>query len=337
MGMRFRFVTVFGLMIVATSGNADPTPAVRASQFDAAIPAAAKQWQQISRDILVGLFKIRDLVNSDNNGTGRPALPLEAEIMNTVPGEKYARYVVTLKSTSTRKITITLTIPNGGGEYPAIVCLHGHNADRNSVYDSDPQYHHFAQVLAENGYVTISPDVGQHEVYEAGRILMGERLWDVMRTVDYLTTRPEVDSSRIAAMGFSLGGEMSMWISAMDSRIKATVTSGYLTTMDHMIHWFHCPCWKFDGLVENFDWADIYSLIAPRPLMAQIGTQDPFVAGFPLSIARPAMDEVKKSYRAFNQESQAQLFEHEGGHEVEVPSALAFMDQVLKKPSACTH
>jgi len=56
-------------------------------------------------------------------------------------------------------------------------------------------------VLSEKGYVTVAMDVGQHEVYEKGRILMGERLWDVMRCVDYvasfwITSIPSVSAAR---------------------------------------------------------------------------------------------------------------------------------------------
>jgi len=60
-------------------------------------------------------------------------------------------------------------------------CLYGFWNAVESIYRG------FATALAEKGVVTISTDVGQHEVYEAGRLLMGERLWDLMRCVDYLS------------------------------------------------------------------------------------------------------------------------------------------------------
>ena len=63
---------------------------------------------------------------------------------------------------------------------------------------------------------------------------MGERLWDLMRCVSYLETLPNVDKSRIGCGGLSLGGEMAMWLAAMDTRIAAADSSGWLTTMDHL-------------------------------------------------------------------------------------------------------
>jgi len=64
--------------------------------------------------------------------------------------------------------------------------------------------------------------VGQHVVYEEGRMLMGEWLWDLMRCVDYLVSLDEVDQSRIGCGGLSLGGEMAMLLGGMDERIRAT-------------------------------------------------------------------------------------------------------------------
>ena len=83
--------------------------------------------------------------------------------------------------------------------------------------DGSPLYKGFAAELAKSGYVTISTLVSQHEVYEKGRTLMGERLWDLMRCVSYLESLPKVDKLRIGCGGLSLGGEMTMWLAAMDT------------------------------------------------------------------------------------------------------------------------
>jgi hypothetical protein len=154
---------------------------------------------------------------------------------------------------------VIVTIPEDAkGARPAVVCIHGHGGDRTSTYDKASPYKGFATELAERGVVTIAANVGQHEVYEPDeRILMGERLWDLMRCVDYLETLPEVDKGRIGCAGLSLGGEMAMWLGAMDTRIQTTVSSGFLTVMDQMEQ-NHCICWKFDGLRELVDFADIF-------------------------------------------------------------------------------
>src|SRR5690606_33489392 len=134
----------------------------------------------------------------------------------------------------------------------------GHGGNRQIVYDARALYRGFATKLAADGDVTISTDVGQHEVDEAGRTLMGERLWDVMRCADYVATLDRVDADRLGCAGLSLGGEMAMWLGAMDPRMRVTVSSGFLTSVENMRN-RHCPCWDFPGLTENFAFSDIYS------------------------------------------------------------------------------
>jgi len=218
-----------------------------------------------------------------------------------------------------------LTLPvHRKGPYPAVVCIHGHGGSRHSVYDVESIYRGFATALAEKGVVTISTDVGQHEVYEAGRLLMGERLWDLMRCIDHLESLPDVDKSRIGCAGLSLGGEMAMWLGAMDERVTATVSAGFLTRMDQMEQ-NHCMCWKFAGLRELVDFADIYSLIAPRALLCQNGLQE-IPTQFPVSIAKQALNEITAIYDDFESQENVALVAHKEGHVIDLPSLLAFFD-----------
>jgi esterase/lipase len=154
---------------------------------------------------------------------------------------------------------------------------------------------------------------------------MAERLWDLIRCVDYLESMPEVDRSRIGCAGLSLGGEMAMWLGAMDERIAATISAGFLTTMDHMEQ-NHCMCWKFEGLRELVDYADIDSLIAPRPLQCQNGMLEP-PSQFYVPLARQAMKEIKLIYRDLGKPENAALDVHEGGHEIDLPELLSFFEK----------
>jgi dienelactone hydrolase len=136
-----------------------------------------------------------------------------------------------------------------------------------------------------------------------------------------------VDRSRIGCAGLSLGGEMAMWLGAMDERVAATVVAGFLTRMDQM-ETNHCKCWKFPGLRQLADFADIYSLMAPRPLLCQNGLQEP-PSQFPVSIARGVMEEVKLIYADMGHADNAALLPHEGGHVIDLPSLLAFFEKNL--------
>ena len=120
-----------------------------------------------------------------------------------------------------------------------------------------------------------------------------------------------------------------MWLGAMDQRIAATVSSGFLTTMDQMEE-NHCMCWKFEGLREIVDYADIYSLMAPRPLLCQNGLKEP-PTQFCVPLARKAADEIKLIYRDLGQPDHMALDVHEGAHEINLPTLLAFFERHLRK------
>lgn len=282
----------------------------------------ARKWQIEVRSHLFNLLKMDDLITS----YGKPSLDSSAPII-----EDRTNYIIKeleINSTSTRKIKIIITIPKTTNQnLPAVVCIAGHGGDRYTVYENETTYHVFASELAKKEIITISVDVGQHTVYELNRKLMGERLWDLMRCVDYLESLQIVDKSRIGCAGLSLGGEMAMWLGAMDERIEATVSAGFLTNMDHMEQ-NHCMCWKFDGLRELVDFADIYSQIAPRFLQCQNGLKEPPKAFTP-KLAEETLKEIKLIYMDYKKENNVELVIHNEGHEIALLELLTFFDEHL--------
>lgn len=322
-----------GLCTTAPADDATLPKSTPKRRFVAATAADADRWQQESRKLLFELLKLSDLqATREPDGT---AIPFEVRTLSTEDRDKFVWNEIEFNSTPTRRIKAIVTIPKTkpkSQKCPAVVCIHGHSGSRYIVYDPKSIYRGFATELASDGYVTISMEVGQHEVYEEGRSLMGERLWDVLRCADYLTTLPEVHADRMGCAGLSLGGEMTMWLGAMDPRMKAVVSSGFLTTVDNL-KVRHCQCWDFPGLTENFEFSDIYSLIAPRPLMCQIGKKERAPGGFPVSIAREALGDIQKAYAVCNAPDQVSLDVHPGGHVYIVPSAHRFIAEALADKS----
>jgi hypothetical protein len=293
----------------------------RAMRYTSGSRETAVAWQKELRGKFFDLLKLSDLRKMD--------IPLDAKVITTTDQGDYTLQEMTLRSTPGREIKVLLGVPkNAKGPCPAVVCIHGHGGTRSVVYDGKSIYRGFADALARKGFITIATDVGQHEVYENGRTLMGERLWDLMRCVDYLQGRPDVNKARIGCGGLSLGGEMAMWLGAMDERVAATVSSGYLTTMDQM-ELGHCPCWKFDGLRDLADWADVYCLIAPRPLMCQNGFAET-LAGFNVPLARQALGEIKPIYKDLGAPDNVELRPHLEGHVINLHSLMEFLEQRLK-------
>jgi hypothetical protein len=336
--MHWRFATatmpfagVLATILLSNSSKADDrAPKMR---FSAATPADAHRWNNDCRKLVFDLLKLTDLQKT--RAAAAKEIPFDAKVLSTEEREGYVWKEIEFNSTPTRRIKAVVTVPKSADEksqkkHPAVVCIHGHGGERKIVYDPKSLYSGFATKLAEDGYVTISTDVGQHKVYEEGRTLMGERLWDVLRAADYLTTRPEVDAERLGCGGLSLGGEMAMWLGAMDPRMKVTVSSGFLTTMSGIDNDSCCLCWKFPGLTENFEFCDIYSMIAPRGLTCQNGEKERAPGGFPIDVAKPAMAEIERAYAVFDSKKNAVLDIHPGGHVYVVPTAHAFMDRFLK-------
>ncbi|MBC8876965.1 MAG: methyltransferase domain-containing protein [Planctomycetes bacterium] len=300
-------------------------PNARRMQYTARSREEAVRWQQDLRKQLLGVLKLDELVAK------RKEIPLEPVEVSSEDKQNYRLTELEITSAPGRRIRCLVTHPQPyTGLCPAIVCIHGHGGNRRTVYDNDSIYHRFATVLAENGYVTISADVGQHDVKDAKLTLMGERLWDLIRCVDYLESMPQVNRSKLGCAGLSLGGEMAMWLGAMDERMAATVSCGFLTRMDQMEK-NHCMCWKLPGLRELVDFADIYALTAPRALQCQNGNQEP-PSQFPPSLAREALAEIKLTYKDLGEPGRAVLSVHDGGHEVDVPALRGFLAKHLGQP-----
>lgn len=318
-----RVVTFFLLLSLSFNAQLNAQEVnLRQKEYTSCSRNDAVKWQSEVRSHLFSLLKMDDLF-ADKEKPG-----VISSVLKTEDRTNYVIKELEINSTITRRIKIIITIPKTKKKnLPAVVCIAGHGGNRYSVYDHETIYHGFATELAKKEFITISTDVGQHNVYELNRTLMGERLWDLMRCVDYLESLPIVDKSRIGCAGLSLGGEMSMWLGAMDQRMRVTVSSGFLTYMDQMEQ-NHCMCWKFDGLRELVDFPDIYSLIAPRFLQCQNGLKEP-PTDFTPDLAEEAIMEIEAIYMDFKKKDNVELIIHKGGHEIELLELLKYFSEHL--------
>jgi hypothetical protein len=327
-------IRLFILLHVGIASIASFAGEYRAMRYTPRPADQARAWQTDVRARLFTTLRLGDLVRDEKS------IPLDPKRLSSADKSSYRVEELEINSTPGRRIRVIVTTPlSQSGPRPAVVCIGGHGSDLYSPYDTntvakspakdkaDRIYRGFGTVLAAKGYVTISTTVSQHEIREAGRLLMGERLWDLLRCVDYLESLPQVDKTRIGCAGLSLGGEMAMWLGAMDERIAAAVSAGFLTNMDHMEK-NHCMCWKFDGLRELVDYADIYALTAPRPLQCQNGLLEP-PSQFYVPLARAAMEEVRTIYRDMDRPENVVLDVHREGHVIDLPALLYFFGKYL--------
>lgn len=130
----------------------------------------------------------------------------------------------------------------------------------------------------------------------AGLTWPGIVVWDDIRSIDYLVSRPEVDARRIGCIGISMGGYRSLYLAALDDRIAAACVAGFLSSVRPMlkahldIHsWVH----YVPGLHRYLDLPDVASLAAPRPLLVQQCAQDKL---FPPEGMKEAVEKIAAMY-----------------------------------------
>ena len=150
----------------------------------------------------------------------------------------------------------------------------------------------------------------------AGVTWPGVALWDDMRTIDYLASRPEVDTKRIGCIGLSVGGYRSFMLAALDPRIKAAVDvcwmASFKTQLDE--HLSHSIGFSFaiPGMYQYFDLPDLAALIAPRSLSVIAGSQDKL---FPLAGMQAAFDTIAKVYAKAGVAAQQKCTMYDSPHE----------------------
>ena len=146
----------------------------------------------------------------------------------------------------------------------------------------DPQLMTKAEVADFNRRSQQSEQLVARSLFTAGITWPGVLLWDDLRTVDYLASRPEVDVQRLGCVGLSLGGYRSFLLAALDPRIKVAVDVGWMTSCASQIrrHVIHTIGFTFHiaGLYRSLDLPDLAALIAPRALLVINGAKDSLFA-----------------------------------------------------------
>lgn len=145
-----------------------------------------------------------------------------------------------------------------------------------------------------------------------GRTLLGERVFDVDRALDYLETRDDVNLNRVGVMGNSGGGTTSLFSAALLDRLKFAMPSCYFCTFKASImSIFHCECNYVPGLLQYVEMADVMGLFAPKPVVLVAGQKDDI---FPIAGVREAFAHLKKIYAAAGAPERCRLVEGPEGH-----------------------
>jgi dienelactone hydrolase len=229
------------------------------------------------------------------------------------------------------------------GRAPAILSAIGH-------WGEDDFYLWMEQArcmgLARKGYVVLTYDPisqgerhwlgnGNHDMLRrkiilAGMEVSGLMMWDSIRAIDYLVSRPEVDPEKIGITGVSGGGFNSLYTAVLDQRIKAAAPDGFATSVEALIKRANAGCCAYlPNLNRYAEFDDIYSFIAPRKLLILGGYMD-ILSDRILSNYEVA----RKAYRLYGAEDSAGYFlDRDAGHSFSKPMRLAmyrFFNKWLK-------
>lgn len=137
-----------------------------------------------------------------------------------------------------------------------------------------------------------------------GQCVTGMWTWDLMRLLDYMQTRKEVNVDRIGCAGLSGGGLQTLWVSALDDRIKCVVISGYLYGYKQSIlESMCCSCNYVPGLYELADIGDIGALILPRPVLIETGDKDSLNGKDGIDNVLPQVNKLLKAAALYGKKS----------------------------------
>jgi dienelactone hydrolase len=187
----------------------------------------------------------------------------------------------------------------------------------------------YAKALTDEAYVALCIDhwcFGERkygtelDTFKAmiwqGQVLWGMMVYDSIRALDWLLTRRDVDGSRIATLGMSMGSSMAQWLGALDERVKVTVDICCLTEYHTLlaekgIHG-HGIYYYVPSLLKHFTASDINALITPRAHLGLAGTKDKLT---PLAGLDIIDRELTAAYAEAGHPERWKLLRHDGGHQ----------------------
>jgi dienelactone hydrolase len=278
--------------------------------------------------------------------------PLHAEVTGRIDCDGYRIEKVVFESEPRHHVTANLYLPDGPGPFPGVLVASGHGIPGKA----DDYNQRYAISLARHGMAALAYDpLGQGERAQelspegvplhpepviahfragTGSILVGRNvatrmIWDSMRAIDYLETRPEIDASRIGMTGCSGGGNITSYVMALDERVICAAPSCYLTTLRRLLETIGPQDAEqniFGQLTIGLDQTDYVLLHAPRPTLTSATTGD----FFDIRGSWENFRQSKRIYARLGASERVDLVEAEGVHGVQ-PENLAAITQWMRR------
>lgn len=288
----------------------------------------------------------KELLRSLGLDPAPPKTPLNARVTGVLQRNGYRIEKVVFESRPKFYVTAHVYVPNTPpvARMPAIVNVNGHWAHKK---DED-RIQLRAAFQALRGYVAIAIDSpgwsfegtslierraeGDHndfKLVQGGTNATGYYVWDAIRAMDYLSTRPDVDMSRVGITGASGGGLATLYAFAADSRYRAAVPVVYMSSMelapDNGCLCNHVPATSLIG-----DRFDVIAIEAPKPVLLMGAQND---GEFPPDAMRLTHKKMAESWRLFGKEGDVSVRIFPGGHDYSQPmreAMIGFFDRYVR-------
>jgi dienelactone hydrolase len=275
-----------------------------------------------------------------------PRTPLNARVTGVLKRPGYRIEKVVFESRPDFPVTVHLYVPDGaaGRKLPVMVNPHGHWEWKKQ--EPTVQSRLIGQVL--HGYLALVVDSPGFSFEGANRIerrfagthddlrlILGSQnatsvyVWDLVRALDYLATRPEADMTRVGLTGASGGGLATMWAFAAEPRFTCAASVVYASSLEVNPN-NGCLCNHVPGSLELGDRADVFGLRAPAPVLI-IGAEED--REFPATGMRLTDEKLRRLWGLYGKSADAWIRMFPGGHDYSRPmreTALGFFDKYLK-------
>ncbi len=280
--------------------------------------------------------------------------PITVETLSTEQRDGYVLEKLRLDLNGSQPVPAYFVRPaNASGRIPVVLYNHSHGGKyalgKDELFKgSAPYLTPYADDLLKRGWAVLAIDHWlfgersgrpENDVFKEmiwnGKVLWGQMVYDNLRAIDYLVSRPDVDAKRIATVGMSMGSTMAWYTAALDERIVACADICCLTDFHALIEskglGGHGIYYYVPNLLKHFTTTDINALIVPRPHLALAGTQDKLtpVAGLDRVEAN-----LNKLYADAGVPERWKLIREDVGH-LETPTmraaVLAFLEKWMAK------
>jgi cephalosporin-C deacetylase-like acetyl esterase len=273
--------------------------------------------------------------------------PLNAQVVGKLAGDGFRVEKVIYESRPNHHVTAVLFLPESKTPVPGVLLPCGHSA----IGKAAEAYQRACILMARNGLAVLSYDpIGQgeriqllddkgkpaipastsdHTMTGIGALLVGSstatyRIWDGIRSLDYLASRPEVDPKRLGCTGNSGGGTLTAYLMALDDRIVAAAPSCYVTSLERLFATIgpQDAEQNITGQVAfGMEHADYLTMRAPKPTLMCVATQD----YFDINGAWSTFREAKLLYGKLGHGERVSIFEFNDKHGFSKPRREAAM------------